>query len=304
MDPSTRAWLAQHCGASARTCERIQSLWSGYGAIWRCTLTDGRSVVLKSVQPPAGGGISHRRKLRSYAVECRWYADFAPECDSACRVPQVLALDPTPGAWRLLLEDLDAAGFSGRQHRSGAGSGDSLDACVDWLAHFHATFMDRAPEGLWPEGSYWRLQTRPDEHAAMPAGPLKQAAAAIDARLCGARHRTLVHGDAKLANFCFGAQGVAAVDFQYVGGGCGMRDLAYLLSRGAHQRALDRYFTTLRSALQARHWAGDPDALEAEWRALFPVAWADYCRFLEGWAPGWRAGDLDGAMIREALQGL
>jgi len=40
-----------------------------------------------------------------------------------------------------------------------------------------------------------------------------------------------VHGDAKLANFCFSRDGkkVAAVDFQYVDGGCGMKDLSRII---------------------------------------------------------------------------
>ena len=60
---------------------------------------------------------------------------------------------------------------------------------------------------------------------------LKGSAAAIDRILKDCQYQTLVHGDAKLANFCFSRDGsqVAAVDFQYVGGGCGMKDLAYFV---------------------------------------------------------------------------
>ena len=80
----------------------------------------------------------------------------------------------------------------------------------------------RGLTGIWP--------TRPDELAAMEEGPLKRAAEIIDTRLSGARFQTFVHGDAKLANFCFReSAAVAAVDFQYVGRGCGMKDLAYFL---------------------------------------------------------------------------
>jgi len=99
-----------------------------------------------------------------------------------------------------------------------------------------------------------------------------------------------VHGDAKVANFCFGDGGVAAVDFQYVGCGCGMKDVAYFLGSCLEEddgeqhaaRLLDRYFVHLSAAI-----ADDPRAraVEAEWRPLYPVAWADFHRFLAGWAP-------------------
>jgi len=76
------------------------------------------------------------------------------------------------------------------------------------------------------------LATRPDELDALEDCPLKAAAVTIDRRLANSQFQTFVHGDAKLAKFCFGAdrRQVAAVDFQYVGGGCGMKDVAYLIS--------------------------------------------------------------------------
>ena len=149
---------------------------------------------------------------------------------------------------------------------------------------------------MWPVGTYWHLATRPDELDALPDGPLKAAAGEIDRRLTASPFQTLVHGDAKLANFCFSRDGrrAAAVDFQYVGGGCGMKDLAYFVSSCFHEAdceqlapgILDRYFELLRAALLARGSTVDIDALEADWRALYPVAWTDFTRFLQGWSPG------------------
>ena len=38
--------------------------------------------------------------------------------------------------------------------------------------HFHASFLNEAPDGLWPVGTYWHLETRPDEnlHVRMISG--------------------------------------------------------------------------------------------------------------------------------------
>jgi len=286
--------------ARATRAARIQQLWGGWGEIVRYRL-DGAaqpSVIVKVVQPPGRlrrGDRSAARKRRSYQVEAAFYQGHAAQC--AARVPAPLHI--SPGLF--VLEDLDAAGFSGR---SGGAA-----ACVDWLADFHAGFLGRAPAGLWPVGTYWHLETRPDELQSMPRGPLRDAAVALDARLAGARAQTLLHGDAKRANFCFGPHSVAAVDFQYVGGGCGVRDLAYLLGsllsdaelfRAADPLA-DRYFARLRAGLPAD---ADGAAVEAEWRALLPVAWADFERFLAGWAPGHRSGPYAAAQTRAALRAL
>jgi len=92
-----------------------------------------------------------------------------------------------------------------------------------------------------------------------------------------------------------------------VGGGCGMKDVAYLLQGNAqtsHQSAyLDIYFEALRSAAPA---GVSFDELESEWRTLYPWAVADFQRFLAGWSPSWRSASshelrLTDAVIQEAL---
>ena len=213
--------------------ERVQSLWSGYGEIVRIRL-DGRPAIAKHISPPGAADHprgwntdrSHERKLKSYIVENRFYRDYAGACSEACRIAEPIAISDT----LLVLEDLDAAGFPARNLPE-------IAPCLRWLAAFHRTFLDTAPTGLWDIGTYWHLATRPDEFGAMPEGPLKTAAAAIDAALTSAHHQTLVHGDAKLANFCFSENGtqVAAVDFQYIGGGPGIKDVAYFLGGTAHE---------------------------------------------------------------------
>jgi aminoglycoside phosphotransferase (APT) family kinase protein len=114
---------------------------------------------------------------------------------------------------------------------------------------------------------------------------IRTIAPVLDAKLTSCENRTLLHGDAKLANFCFARDGrVAAVDFQYVGGGCGMKDVAYLVAGEPNEaRAVERYFGHLRRELAVR--SIDPAPVETEWRALYPIACADFYRFLAGWAP-------------------
>jgi len=260
------------------------------------------SVVVKHVRPGKGSGRSHDRKLRSYQVEQAWYTDWGSRCDEACRVARCLHVSREDGQWTFVFEDLDASGFPRRHELPG---GRRLDTCVRWLAAFHARFLGQRPGGLWKVGTYWHLRTRPDEHKAMARGTLRDAAAAIDARLNGARHQTIIHGDAKPANFCFSRDGrtVAAVDFQYVGGGVGVKDLAYLLTgedQGTVKRCVDLYFKTLRQAAGAA--AGRE--LEVEWRALYPWAWADFQRFLDGWSPGWRYTPYERTMTRNILAKL
>lgn len=270
--------------------EFIQSLWGGYGRLVRRHTPDG-PVIVKDIRWPSGDGdASHRRKLRSYRVEAHWYAHWAARVPQECRIPGFLGVESNSDDMALKLEDLDAAGFPRRSSRL---RGDDLHGAIAWLAIFHAAFLGAVPVGLWEEGSYWHLGTRREEHAAMPQSRLRHLAPELDRRLRRCRFRTIVHGDAKPDNFCLASPGVVAmVDFQYVGGGCGMRDLAYLLDcvydeapEGRRTAlALDGYFSVLRSRLRTdARLSSLADAVEAEWRELYPVAWTDYQRFLEGW---------------------
>lgn len=88
--------------------------------------------------------------------------------------------------------------------------------------------MSSSITDLSERGNYWHLATRRDEHLKMTNKQLQAAAEQIDQKLRQIKHQTLIHGDAKLPNFCFGNEAVAAVDFQYVGPGCGLADLWYL----------------------------------------------------------------------------
>lgn len=306
MTLSAVSWVAERLAIDASEGPVLQSLWSGYGEVRRIKLSpsrpyDPKSAVLKSVRPPAhashprgwAGDNSHRRKLRSYDIELAFWQRYASRYDAACRVPKCHGARETKAGFDFLLEDLDASGYSARRHSLDART---VEPCLRWLAAFHATNFGVAPDGLWPVGTYWHLDTRPDELVEMNDANLRDAASELDARLRACPHQTIVHGDAKVANFCFSPDGskVAAVDFQYCGGGVGVKDVAYLLASCFDEEdcdehaeaALDTYFSSLSRELRHRRPDVDTKQVENAWRALYPAAWADYLRFLNGWAPG------------------
>lgn len=288
-------------GSRPRELETIQSLWSGYGSIKRYAIAEGKqkTVIVKHIAPERGGlhprgwnsDVSHQRKLKSYQVERQWYEHWARRATAACSLPHCYAVETIGDELLIVLEDMDAIGFAARrEHVSTA----DLKNCLSWLAHFHACYMGEKPEGLWKQGSYWHLATRQDELVAMPSGVLKAHAGELDRLLEDCPYKTLIHGDAKLANFCFDDEKgrVCAVDFQYVGAGCGMKDVAYFISSCLDEDAceeaeawlLDYYFQCLHQALSPSTY--DADAIEKAWRPLYDVAWTDFFRFLQGWHPG------------------
>ncbi|RZT00246.1 oxidoreductase family protein [Aquimarina brevivitae] len=315
MDDYTKAILLQCTGAAAITKkEVIQELWSGYGTISRIELVDApvNSVVVKHVQLPQqhqhprgwNTDIGHQRKLRSYQVETTWYQRYS--INSKARLPLYLALENKGDEVLIVLEDLDAAGYHLRKTSI---SWEEIVQCLTWLAQFHASYLDTTPEGLWPVGTYWHLATRPQELAVLEDSQLQAAAPLIDQKLNNCTYQTIVHGDAKLANFCFAEDGqVAGVDFQYVGGGCGMKDVAYFIGSCLNEsecerleaKILDTYFEQLHDHLPEKN-----KTLEDEWRSLYRVAWADFHRFLKGWSPNhWKINSYSERITAEVINTL
>jgi hypothetical protein len=302
--------------------ETIQNLWSGYGKIVRYGLKDSaiKSVVVKHIHPPSkknhprgwNTDLSHQRKLKSYQVETAWYKNWNKYCSDACKTPACLAIESNNDEIIIVLQDLNQTGFP--KLKSGASLA-NMKTCLSWLANFHATFLGKQALDLWPIGTYWHLETRPEELQCLKDDDLKNAAKLIDQKLQASPFQTIVHGDAKLANFCFSSdeKNVAAVDFQYVGGGCGMKDVAYFIGSCLDEREceklesslLDFYFETLTKAITKQHKAIDTKALEKDWRALFPVAWTDFHRFIKGWSPGhWKIHGYSERLAREVIDQL
>ncbi|MDO6641485.1 phosphotransferase [Shewanella sp. 5_MG-2023] len=304
--------------------EVIQSLWGGYGELFRAKLTGSQysSVIVKHIKLPQpeshpkgwNSALSHQRKLKSYQVEANWYQHYAQLCGSGSgsgsdndrqsenSVPQCLYIQRSELETLLILEDLHTLGFD--QVLTHADH-TAILASLKWLGHFHGQFMANQfttsqpstvnTTDLWPTGSYWHLDTRPDELQALSDQPLKMAANTIDRTLKQTPYQTIIHGDAKLANFCFNTHHdkAAAVDFQYVGQGCGMKDVILLLSSTLTftephkliEQYLDYYFSQLASSINLHQPDINPKEVEQTWRPLYCIAWADFQRFIKGWSP-------------------
>lgn len=321
MNDTLRKLILQKLGGdSLRKAEEVQTLWSGYGSITRYAVGNAKvsSIVVKQIdfqaasRHPRGwnSSIAHARKLKSYEVESLWYARWSKRCGDSCRVADCFAIEASENSLLIALEDLDQSGFNRRRSRP---SEAEIKACLSWLAHFHAEFLGMTPRGLWETGTYWHLETRPEEWQALADENLKQAAPAIDSLLRQSPYQTIVHGDAKVANFCFSPDGrrVAALDFQYVGGGCGVKDVAYFLgsclSEGECEAKvrpfLQFYLETLATILKQQKPEVDRDQLVENWQNLFPVAWADFHRFLKGWSPEhWKINSYSERVTKEVVE--
>lgn len=315
MNNFFRSFILQKTGAiSLQEKEIIQELWSGYGKIIRIDLqgADIKSVVVKNVQLPKtnihprgwNSDIGHHRKLKSYQVETAWYTHYAKL--SKARLPKCYGNIKHNYEVCIILEDLETAGFLLRKQKV---TWVQVKACLEWLANFHASYLEKHPKNLWKTGTYWHLKTRTQELEVLQDKTLKNAAVAIDNKLNNCKYKTFVHGDAKLANFCFSENNeVAGVDFQYVGGGCGIKDVAYFVGSCLNEedcelletKILDTYFKFLQKALGYKN-----EALEKEWRSLYFVAWADFHRFLKGWSPNhWKINSYSERITKSVIQNL
>lgn len=280
--------------------ESLQSLWAGYGDILRVRFVQGHSVVVKQIcfsQPenhPRGWNtdVSHQRKLKSYRVEYDWYEFVSKHSGSLPKCASPLYLERSDTNMIIVMEDLTANGYVAHQSIA---SEQQIKSALSWLAQLHCQFLQREIDGVWQQGGYWHLATREQEWHKLPEGVLKEKAIALDSLIQQCQFKTVIHGDAKLANFCFNTSlnKAVAVDFQYIGYGIGVQDVMLLLSSidgFEHQTQnlnmyLNYYFEQL-SAEVAHHRPDiDGHALEVIWRNLYCVAWADFVRFLSGWSP-------------------
>ena len=277
----------------------IETLWSNYGEIVRLSFKN-KSIIVKHIKLPKNlshprgwnTNLSHQRKIKSYEIEVNWYKEFSTNIDNRCRVPIGLKTFKTNSEWLIVMEDLSFSGYAVTTMKANK---NHLKSCISWLANFHAKYMNVKSDLLWEIGTYWHLDTRPDELKVLADKRLKYYAKELDNKLKNSKYQTIVHGDAKLANFCFNHDGskCAAVDFQYVGHGCGMKDLIYFMSSAINPEdceekeswVIDTYFNELANSLKFYKVDINILDIESEWRPLYYFAWADFQRFIKGWNP-------------------
>ena len=224
--------------------ESIASLWAGMGEIFeiRFYLNDNEkniiSMICKKICLPANeGSISYgdMRKKKSYEVEKCFYDRFASILNkNDVTVPEGLYTKNSCSNLFICMTRLKGKSLSNLGIKN-------AKRAVKWAAKLHAlTWGVRADEfvasmGLQSQGTYWYLDTRPNEFENIPRkgweGRLYSAARAIDERLKADPFQSIIHGDFKAANMVSdGVDNFGMCDFQYCGKGCCLKDICYMIA--------------------------------------------------------------------------
>ena len=276
------------------TVTRICGLWSGMGSIYRLTFAD-KSIAVKHIPAPLAHpdpttmSFGDCRKATAYQIETNFYEYVAPRLQSVLNVPECYYLERDDKSITMCLEWVDGC-FS---HDL-----DSIQAVLTWLATLHVAYWgihndETMRTNVHTLGSYWHLDTRPEEHADMKnhgwEGRLKRAARAIDGCLKRDSMQCLIHGDAKDANILLRKRHqqimVTLVDFQYCGLGPPTRDLAYFLASSVdtdeydEEDLVDYYYQELLKRLPP---SCNPPTL-SHLKESLELAYCDFCRFQCGW---------------------
>ena len=92
-----------------------------------------------------------------------------------------------------------------------------------------------------------------------------------------------------------------------------MKDLAYFVgscfrddeSERREREVLNFYFKEIHAFVKQADKDVCPDELEADWRPLYRLAWADFHRFMKGWSPGhWKLSDYSERITRGVIESL
>ena len=313
-------------------------LWAGMGNIYEVQCYSGgnegnrtTTLIVKYVHPrlpskPSQLSIGDKRKLDSYLVEANFYEYYAKSFLEDYDVPLPMPYyverqldNPTFPTIIICMGELYSSIPRNTTLRDNDG-GENVGV-VRWLAKFHAATWHKSPSGedspttetgVQSIGSYWHLDTRPDEWNDMPRhgweGRLKLAARGIHDYLQDRDPlQCWVHGDTKDANILYYSKSkhryggeddivvdIAFCDFQYVGKGPPSRDLSYFFCSSHVQDdeeqtyLLDIYFNDLTGLLKEQNDRGtaSPPHILPTRRQLeisMELAFCDFGRFMSGW---------------------
>ncbi|VEU36399.1 unnamed protein product [Pseudo-nitzschia multistriata] len=306
--------LADSGVASVTSQARVANLWAGMGSIIRLECSGGsqKSIIAKRIRCPCDpSSIGDQRKAASYRVEASFYASkYCRELSEEGICCEGLHTeDDGKGSITILMRPLPNETLSYME-------GKVAEAAVRSVAKLHAYFWgsERAREaveetGLAEQGTYWYLDTRPDEYDRMDgnrglSARLKRAAHGIDAALKEHEYQTICHGDLKACNMSLSRNPdfVTLVDFQYLGKACPAKDLAYLFVCGIdvdddfEARREDELLRLYIEELAANGVGDDADAplptMEKLKEAL-DLSYCDLYRWMLGWGV-WGNGFLEG----------
>lgn len=228
---------------SVGSVSQIATLWGGMGSIVRIqckTRNHSKHIIAKKIECSNPRSFGDKRKAASYKVEASFYASDAcrelSEQHICCR--GLHTHDTGTGSITILMEPLPNPSLYSME-------GEVAKAAVRSVAKLHAYFWGKKSTraiptiGLAEQGTYWYLDTRPDEYDAMDgrrglSAKLKKAAFGIDRALKEHDYQTICHGDLKACNMSMSNDPsyVTFVDFQYLGRACPAKDLAYLFVCG------------------------------------------------------------------------
>mmetsp|Transcript_31862 Transcript_31862/g.77225 ORF Transcript_31862/g.77225 Transcript_31862/m.77225 type:complete len:386 (-) Transcript_31862:218-1375(-) len=293
-------------------------LWAGMGYVYQIQLdidSSSLELIVKRVSPTGKKrqkiSLGDQRKADSYECEANFYQNVAPMLlQKGLEIPIPLHVERDNGVIICMTQ---------LQGESAYLESEETKAVLRWLATLHAAtwgpMADKAVVefGLQPEGTYWYLATRPDEHASIRSkgweGRLKLGAKAIDERLKRDKMQCCVHGDAKDANMLFRRIKknknnnqeelvVAMYDFQYCGKAPPTKDLAYFLCVGADDNDssyLEYYHEQLLERLDESSSSSYRPTLE-DLQDSLDLAYCDWARFMAGW--GYWGTDISKEVIR------
>jgi len=288
--------------SSVTSQSQVATLWAGMGSIVRlqCKVASGekKTIIAKHIKCSNPRSFGDKRKEASYHVEAAFYAKYSSELSQKHVCCEGLhSEDDGQGSITILMTPLPNNTISYMD-------GDTAKAAVRSVAVLHARFWgntkaDAAVEaGMAEQGTYWYLDTRPDEYDNMSSrglsGKLKRAARDIDEALKEYKYQTIVHGDLKSCNMSISNDPsyVTLVDFQYCGKACPAKDLAYLFvcgmdidddfESGQESEMLQLYIDTLAENCVGSDEEAPLPALD-ELREALDMAYCDLYRWMLGW---------------------